>query len=329
MSGQSRGRDFSSLSYVNGYRRGGRELSYVSDRFIPDERDSGHTISHSAFWGYLMDGIYGSREGGAKIVIDAENSALGSGKTSAAIALARRLSKTFDYDLNTADLTLSGEEYVSRYRQHPGPEQPSVLILDEAVGAGAGDARRAMAQSNLDLASAWQTARVKRVVTLVTVGHWGDMDKRLKRLADYRLRCSEKPVGEFLPYKVTTDFSSGDVRTKRIGQPIQFPDVAAHDCPLYDALDDMKTELLDAATWDADELRDDEDVEEDDGPPETPHEIAADILDNEELLEDRYIADNNGRSYIDRDEIELDYGIGARVSKKVKKLLRREVDTDM
>jgi hypothetical protein len=317
--------NYSSLSYVNGHRRGGRELSYVSDRFVPDPEPTEQTISHTAFWGHLMDGIYGSREGGAKVVIDAENSALGSGKTSAAIALARRLSDTFGYELAEDDLTLSGAEYVDRYRSHPGPEQPSCLILDEAVGAGAGDARRAMAQSNLDLASAWQTARVKRVVTLVTVGHWGDMDKRLKRLADYRLRCSEKPVGEFIPYKVATDFSSGDVRTKRLGQPIQFPDVAAHDCQFYDALDDMKTELLDAATWDADELRDDED--EGDGEPEelTEQDIADEILD-EGIERYKSTHSQNGTEFIDADLIQVDYGISGRAAERVKKVLGRAAE---
>lgn len=313
--------NYSSLSYVNG-QRGGRELSYVSDRFIPDERDTEQSISHSAFWGYLMDGIYGSREGGAKLVVDAENSALGSGKTSAAIALARRLSGTFDYELTADDLTLSGEEYVDRYRNHPGPEQPSVLILDEAVGAGAGDARRAMAQSNLDLASAWQTARVKRVVTIVTVGHWGDMDKRLKRLADYRLRCSEKPIGQFVPYKVQTDFSTGDVRTKRLGQPIQFPDVSAFGCRFYDALDDMKAELLDSATWDADDLREDDEDGEDEPEEMGEQDIADEILD-EGIGE--YVTENpaNSKEYIDKDLIAMDYEVSGRSAKRIKKLLNR------
>jgi len=314
-----------SLSFVESGAHSPGSLSFTSRRHRPPAGESGESINYSAFWGYLIDDIMGTRQGGAKIVIDAENSALGSGKTSAAIALARRLSDTFGYELAEDDLTLSGAEYVDRYRAHPGPEQPSCLILDEAVGAGAGDARRAMAQSNLDLASAWQTARVKRVVTLVTVGHWGDMDKRLKRLADYRLRCSEKPVGEFIPYKVATDFSSGDVRTKRLGQPIQFPDVAAHGCRFYDALDEMKTELLDAATWDADELREEEDEGDDEPEEMTEQDIADEILD-EGLDKYKSTHSQNGTEFIDADLIQVDYGISGRAAERVKKVLGRAAE---
>lgn len=57
-----------------------------------------------------------------------------------------------------------------------------------------------------------------------------------------------------------------------------------------------------------------------------PSEIADDIIDDDNI--DFYIKDNHGQSYLDRDEIELEYNIGARKSGKVKKLLLREVDDD-
>jgi hypothetical protein len=63
-----------------------------------------------------------------------------------------------------------------------------------------------------------------------------------------------------------------------------------------------------------------------DGTPSEPKEIVDDILDGPGV--DGYLADNYGQQYIDRDLIELDYEIGARKSKKVKKLLQQVSDVD-
>jgi len=60
-----------------------------------------------------------------------------------------------------------------------------------------------------------------------------------------------------------------------------------------------------------------------DGDTDGPKTIAREIIDDGRLEE--FIAENNGQEYIDRDLIELEYGIGARVSKKVKKSIQQEV----
>lgn len=52
---------------------------------------------------------------------------------------------------------------------------------------------------------------------------------------------------------------------------------------------------------------------------------------SEQILEDgveKYVSDNYGQKYIDGDSIELDYDIGSRRSKKVKKLIKREIDIE-
>jgi len=71
-------------------------------------------------------------------------------------------------------------------------------------------------------------------------------------------------------------------------------------------------------------LEDREEAEKEDLGPE---DIAERIVDQGDL--DTYIADNHGQKYIDRDLIELDYDIGARKSKKVKKLLKKEKNVDV
>lgn len=59
----------------------------------------------------------------------------------------------------------------------------------------------------------------------------------------------------------------------------------------------------------------------------TAKRVANQILDDEGV--DEYIKDNHGQKYIDRDLIEIEYGIGNQKSKKVKKLLEEEVPVDV
>jgi hypothetical protein len=282
-------------------------------------------IGHSKFWNDICHKVFGPREGGAKVLFDAEDAALGAGKTSAAVALARHLATAFDYELRKDDLTLSAAEYIDRYREHPGRDQPSVLVLDEAVGAGAGDARRAMSNSNLDLASAWQTMRVKRVVTIATLAHWGDLDSRLQRLADYRCQCRLKPIGRYRPYEITVGFDDGKPRTKKMDSAIHFPDMSGD--PFYEHVSERKDELLEAATWDADELGEDEDADGGDD-ARGPKDIANEIIEDERIEEFVSVHSTNKTEYVDKDMIELEYDIVERDARKVQKLLRRERDAD-
>ena len=221
-------------------------------------------ITQTKFWNTVMEDVYGIRKGGAIIFLDAENARKGVAKTSGAVALARLFARAFRYDLQYEDLTLSGTEYLRRYQEHPGQEQPSVLVLDEFVGAGAGDKRRSMAQQNVDFGRAWQLLRTKRVITIATLPDWNEADKRLKKLADYRIWCREKPIGTFQPYKVTVPFNSGSgsVRTKGLSwsgegaRRIQFPNMDAENDPYYHHLSRKKDELIHSDTWDADHLID-------------------------------------------------------------------------
>lgn len=56
-------------------------------------------------------------------------------------------------------------------------------------------------------------------------------------------------------------------------------------------------------------------------------DIADKIIENEGV--GAYIEDNHGNEYVDRDLIEIEYGIGDRKSKKVKKLLVQKEDLDV
>lgn len=228
--------------------------------------DPNHVVN-TEFFNEIMHDVYGPRKGGAIIFVDAENARKGVAKTSGAVAVARLFSRAFGYDLKQEDLTLSGTEYLKRYQEHPGQEQPSVLVLDEFVGAGAGDKRRSMSNQNLDFGRAWQLLRTKRVITLATLPDWNEADKRLKKLADYRIWMRERPIGTFQAYKITVPFNSigsSIIKLRGFGKGestrrILFPNMDAQNDPYYHALSQKKDELIHSDTWDADVLDDEED----------------------------------------------------------------------
>jgi len=242
-------------------------MSKRSDPIIPTQTNTTHEgpardITETEFWNTLMHDVFGPRQGGAIVFMDAENARKGVAKTSGAVAMARLTARAFGYDLKKKDLTLSGGEYLKRYQEHPGFEQPSALVLDEFVGAGTGDKRRSMAQQNVDFGSAWQLLRTKRVVTFATLPDWNEADKRLKKLADYRIWLREQPIGTFQAYKITVPFNAGgagNIRTKGLGYGdgttrIHFPNMDAQGCPYYKHLTKKKDELIHSDTWDADDL---------------------------------------------------------------------------
>lgn len=226
-------------------------------------------VTETEFWDELMHDVFGPRQGGAIIFVDAENARKGVAKTSGAVAVARLLARAFRYEMKKEDLTLAGTEYLRRYQDHPGHEQPSVLVLDEFVGAGSGDARRATSTQNVDFGRAWQLLRTKRVVTFATLPDWNEADPRLQKYADYRLWMRERPIGYFQPYKVTTPFNSSGsegIRTKGLtyGERtprIKFPNMDANNDPYYRYISARKDDLIDAKTWDADDLAEDDDDE--------------------------------------------------------------------
>lgn len=294
---------------------------------IHNARFAGNSdFADSAFYESLYEDIEGDREGGAIIVVDAEDARTGVGKTSAAVAFAKYIGQLFNYQIRDRDLVLSGREYLNLYNEQPGEEQVSVAVWDEAVGAGSGDARRAMAQDNVDLGRAWQIMRTQRVVTLVTLPDWGDLDSRLQKLADYRL-WARRDIGEVQAYEIGTTFEGGELRTRGLGpgegaEPIAFPDMKEIEDPQYLALKRKKDELIESGELDADSLRDDgaQDGEETDSGPSYQ-----DIADTVAQDIDEYVSihGGNGTEYVDADLIEMEFDLSGPDAKKVKKLVER------
>jgi hypothetical protein len=235
----------------------------------PDGQDRIH-VSETEFFNEIMHDVYGPRQGGAIIFVDAENARKGVAKTSGAVALARLFATAFEYELSAEDFLIAGPNYVRRYREHPGRKQPSVVVADELVGGGAGDSRRWMTSENINIGRAFQLLRKKRVITLTTLPDWNDADSRLQKQAAYRVHCLERPIGKFRAYKINTSFDDkGDgLLTKGLGpgsppREINFPDMDRHDDPFFALLEEKKDELLDTAGFEAATMQeDDEEVEE-------------------------------------------------------------------
>lgn len=68
--------------------------------------------------------------------------------------------------------------------------------------------------------------------------------------------------------------------------------------------------------------------EEEEKRNQSPQDIADDIIESGDW-EQRYVAENHGQRYIDRTEIEVEHDVGDGISKKVKKLLEKEVGYDV
>jgi len=207
------------------------------------------TLGQTDFWNTVLHDVYGPRSGGAIIIVDAEDARKGVGKTVCAVALAEAFATAFDYELSEDDLVISGEAFIERLQDHPGEEQPSVVVWDEAVGGGSGDSRRSMAEENVILGRAWQTLRTKRIIQLVTLPDWNDLDKRMRKLADYRAWCQRKPIGTFKPYQIGTPFDGDGIRTAGLGygdgaESIRFPNLDAVNDSLYQKVSEMKEELI-------------------------------------------------------------------------------------
>ena len=249
-------------------------------------------ISESDVWNDIMgDYIYSKSKSGCKIVVDAIDSRLGVGKTSFALALALRLGEEIGYEIQPEDVMLSAQQFLKRFREHPGTEQPSFIILDEIVGAGGADSRRAMSNKNVNMARTFEIMRKKRVVVIMTTANYFGMDPRLRRLMDYVFTCQVSPKFHAIGYKVGTRFGSGDLRLRRMSERIQFYSLDGH--PLLVELDNQKDKLLESEQFDMDKIIENELLEE--GGTEEERRLLAERGVYMAVIAYKYKPDKNGK----------------------------------
>ena len=318
---------------------GGSKLPNPS-KLSGDDADSGDTadaetadaaaqFEQSHFFRSLYKDVEGDRGGGAIVIVDAEDARTGVGKTGAACGMAEFVGWYFGYELRERDGVLSGQEYLDLFKQHPNEEQVSVAVWDEAVGAGSGDARRSMAQENVDLGRAWQIMRDRRVITFVTLPDWGDLDSRLQKLADYRVWC-RRDIGSMQAYEIGTTFEGGDIRTRGLGpgdgaEPVSFPDVT-DDSDLYQSIKAKKDAVQESDSLDAGELVDDVDEGNEAETQESGPDLE-EITDQVKQNLDDFIGIHGGNKtkHIDATIIEREFEISENQAGKVKKYVEHDV----
>lgn len=210
------------------------------------------------FWSDVLDDIEGTREGGLVFIIDAQDARKGVAKTSAAVFVARLFSDYFGWDLTEEDAHLSGQAYKDRFTDHPGSDQVSCLIWDEAVGAGSGDSRRSMSENNRVLGQLLQMERQKRVLHFITLPDWSFLDVRLQKMADYRLWCLRQPIGMFQAYEIGTQFNGSELRLRSYptssngdSRRFGFGNPTVSEDPVYEHLSAQKDTLLSSGDFDA------------------------------------------------------------------------------
>jgi len=334
---QAAARSLGFWAHLSASEQGGSQLPKVSriQADSPEDVGSGSgeaaaaaDFEQSHFFRSLYKDVEGQRGGGAIVIVDAEDARTGVGKTGAACAMAEFVGWYFDYELQERDGVLSGQEYLDLFKQHPNEEQVSVCVWDEAVGAGSGDARRAMAQENVDLGRAWQLMRDRRVITFVTLPDWGDLDSRLQKLADYRVWC-RRDIGSMQAYEIGTTFEGGDIRTRGLGpgegaEPIAFPDVT-DDSELYQSIKAKKDKVQETDSLSADELRDEEDGEEESNENEDKNleEIVDEVVEDIDSFKSFHEAHKN--YYIDKGLIRREFDLSHNDAKDVKTFVKQEV----
>jgi len=178
------------------------------------------------------------------------NAETGVGKTSLAVFLAYALdSSPTGFDVQ-AQATLDTDEYKEAYDEL---DYGSALILDEAEQL---DARRAMSNENVDTAFTWQTRRIREITTILTLPTWGDLEKRMREMADVRIEILRRGVA-LVHLRERDRYEQQDMFWKPV-QVLQWPNMDGVDG--YERLAEMKEEFLEGV--DGREMLDAEEAQE-------------------------------------------------------------------
>jgi len=230
----------------------------------------------------------------------------------------------------TADRVMfDAEAFVERFR---GSDLGAgdIVVLDEA-GVGYGNRTwqdRAQVESN----QALQTARDDNRIIGLTLPRLSELDSQLQGRIHLLFETQSIKDGEWVKVKPlivdSTRLGRGEeyhkfpvmehegrkkkLKSVKIGPP---PDdfIENYEPKKADWKDELFADVISKHEGDGDD---------EDEPEKSPGEVADEIL---KAGHEKYVADNYGQKYIDADLIAIDFNLSDRKSKKVKKLLKREV----
>lgn len=188
-----------------------------------------------------------------KVIITAEDSETGVGKTTCAGWLALTWTKHFaghDWFCDPEDPTegmgtLNPIEYFEIIRKVGDVWDPGTsVIVDDAEEL---DARRSMQDLNLKFSQRWMLMRLKQAITIITLPSPNALDSRLEELADVWINIEIRGRGVVHDIRVNS-YGNRQVMTAK-SHKVEFPNVGDH--PELEKLRDMKEDKMDK--WDTQE----------------------------------------------------------------------------
>lgn len=250
----------------------------------------------------------------------------GQGKSYASLRIAEKVWPDFSIDAVASNIVEFMELVLD-----DSYGQGSVIVLEE--GGVEASAYEWYSESNEVFRTVLETWRHQNRMAIINLPNFQKLDKGARRRTDVIIEMLEaKPWKDYsvakpkeVEYNNIDDYFTTPfpILEGKRHKRIRFNQPSGG---LRNAYEDLKEEY----TSDLNEKLYETLVEEQEGGEETeqsPQEIAEDIISNGQV--EAYLNDNNGQQYIDRALIEMDYDIGRSRSKKVKKLLQREVDIDV
>jgi len=187
-----------------------------------------------------------------KVIITAEDSETGTGKTTCAGWYALGWNWMFAGNPWQAEkhATLKPMEYFDLQADAP---PGTVLVVDDAEEL---DARRSMQHMNVEFSHRWMLMRVRQTITIITLPSPAALDRRLEELADVWINVQRR--GSALCHDIRVQsYGSRNVMTKKI-QTLEWPNVADH--PEVVELAEMKESKI-SGKFEDEEQPEPEDVE--------------------------------------------------------------------
>lgn len=185
-----------------------------------------------------------------KIIVTAEDSQTGIGKTTAAGWLALTWTKQFaeqDWYVNPDEYgigkaTLNPKEYFRIIGKVPSEyNSGTVVVVDDAEEL---DARRSMQNLNVEFSQRWMLMRLKQVITIITLPSPSSIDTRLEELADVWINVHARGQATVHDIRVQS-YGSRNVMTEKTME-FRWPNIADH--PELEKLRDMKENKM--KDWD-------------------------------------------------------------------------------
>lgn len=222
--------------------------------------------------------IRGGRD--LKIIITAEDSQTGVGKTTLAGWLALTWTELFTDHSWWVDKeeygegmgTLNPREYFSIISKVPNTYGAgTVIIVDDAEEL---DARRSQQNLNVMFSQRWMLMRLKQAITIITLPSPGALDSRLEELADVWINVERRGRAMVHDIRVQS-YGSRNVMTAQ-EHKMTWPDVSNH--PELERLRSLKEEKMDE--WDKQEEEEQEEVDPEEVEKSAKAEVAQRLRDN-------------------------------------------------